>query len=77
MVESKAIEKGVAGIGKSLEEVCTFYAVASISKGTRKVDYGVTTGGIPGTWYVGHDWKESNRIADEEFNKLPATPPLP
>jgi hypothetical protein len=78
MVESKAIEKGVAGIGKSLEEVCTFYAVASISKGTRKVNYGVVSpNGVHGAWYVGQDWKESNRIADEEFNKLPATPPLP
>lgn len=73
MLESKALEKGAANMGKSLEEAVIFHSVAAISKKNRKVDTKVKDGsmGLPGTWYSGHSWDDSLRIGKAKFDALP------
>lgn len=74
MVESKALEKGAAAIGKSLEEAVTFHSVAAKSKNNRQVDYAVREGSmnLPGTWYSGHSWDDSLSVGKARFDALPA-----
>jgi hypothetical protein len=73
MVESKALEKGAAAIGKSLEEAVTFHSVAAKSKNNRQVDYAVREGSmnLPGTWYSGHSWDDSLSVGKARFDALP------
>ncbi len=70
-VESKALEKGAASIGKTLEEAVTFHAVAAKSKTQRQPDWSVKGGDLPGTWYSGHSWDTALDTVNANYATLP------
>lgn len=72
-VESKALEKGLHGIGQALEKSVTFHAAAALAKKERKPDLAVKHGAVPGTWYSGTDWNTSLTIGQARFANLPET----
>jgi len=70
-VESKALEKGAARLGKTLEEAATFHAVAAKSQSKREPDEAVQAGDLPGTWYSGHSWDQALTTVNTKFQQLP------
>jgi len=71
-IESKALEKGAARIGKTLEEAVTFHSVAAVSQSKREPDTNVKDGDVPGTWYSGHSWDTALDTGKTKFAQLPA-----
>ncbi|MFO0745834.1 MAG: hypothetical protein U1F43_09190 [Myxococcota bacterium] len=74
-VESKALEKGLHGLGRALEKTVTFHAAAALAKKERKPDLEVQHGSVPGTWYSGPDWNTSLTIGRARFDVLPEKRP--
>ncbi|MEI6063603.1 MAG: DUF4157 domain-containing protein [Pseudanabaena sp. ELA748] len=74
-IESKALTMGAAAIGKTLEEVVTFHAVAAKSKTQRQPDWSVKGGDLPGTWYSGHSWDTALDTVNTNYATLPESVP--
>ena len=71
VIESKALESGLNDIGKTLEEVITYHAVARPNQATGKPDLSVDGGMFPGTWMSGSNRNAVLTVAHDEFAKLP------
>ena len=80
-IESLAVRAGARNIGKTMEEVTTFHAVAvkaqAASDKQRDIDFSVKDGALPGTWHSGRDWDHALKVGRIRYNHLPvkgATP---
>jgi hypothetical protein len=70
MIEAKALQKGCGPVGKRMEDVVIYHAVAAKGKKNRKVDETVKDGDVPGTWYSGDNWDRSLEIGKQRFDSL-------
>jgi hypothetical protein len=71
-IESAALKKGLEGVGRTMEEVTTYHAVANTKQNAYSdIDVKQKGGRFPGTWISTKNRAQMLKTLNEKWNLLP------